>query len=224
MNCYKIIKAIDELLELRGVWSVDPVEANSYLERKGLLNDSQSRPGLPLRKLLRAGEIPHAYQDGRYWRIPHSEHKNQCAKVVTVQDCVDGAVALDPVADQKSRILILGSMPGKESLEKQEYYSDTRNRFWKILSALYKEEIPQEYRGRISFLTGKNIALWDVYLSASRRGSLDTNIVSGSFNDIIGFLNRFPNIDVIVLNGAKAADAFERYVEKTKFNPGREIC
>lgn len=68
----KIIKAIDEFLESEGQDFTTPPEANVLLEKKGLLNDYSSRSGLPLRKILRNGMIPHAYKKGANWRIPHS--------------------------------------------------------------------------------------------------------------------------------------------------------
>lgn len=67
-----IIKAIDELITRQGKEFVTPPDANEMLERKGLLTDSKDRPGLPLRRLLRAGMIPHAYKVGRLWMIPRS--------------------------------------------------------------------------------------------------------------------------------------------------------
>jgi hypothetical protein len=49
---------------------VAAVEAAEDLDRLGLLRDSPSRPGKPLRNLLRAGLIAHAYQEGgRFWYI-----------------------------------------------------------------------------------------------------------------------------------------------------------
>jgi hypothetical protein len=77
-NVNKLIQAIDKYLEQSNQSLITPVEANSLLERLGLLNDSSTRKGLPLRKLLRAGEIPHAYQiggKGSKWFIPHSKKR-----------------------------------------------------------------------------------------------------------------------------------------------------
>ncbi|WP_123772344.1 hypothetical protein [Zobellia sp. OII3] len=68
----KIIKAIDEFLERQHQQITTPVEINPFLEAKGLLNDSASRPGLPIRKILRKGQIKHAFQIGVNWQIPHS--------------------------------------------------------------------------------------------------------------------------------------------------------
>lgn len=75
VNILGIIACVDAEIERTGAEYLTPVEAAPIIERKGLLKDSQHRPGLPLRNLLRAGKIPHAYQTkGKWsrWRIPHS--------------------------------------------------------------------------------------------------------------------------------------------------------
>lgn len=68
----RIINAIDEFLEKNKQITTTPPEINSYLEKKGLLKDSKSRSGSPIRNILRKGEVPHAYQDGVNWFIPKS--------------------------------------------------------------------------------------------------------------------------------------------------------
>lgn len=72
MMIFDIITAIDQFLIDNGKRITTPVEVNPYLEEIGLLKDSPDRRGLPLRRLLRAGEIPHAYQIGNKWEIPRS--------------------------------------------------------------------------------------------------------------------------------------------------------
>lgn len=76
MNTQRIVlitKTIDEYLEKTGNSFITAVEAAELLDRKGLLRDSSTRPGKPLRDLLRANKLPHAYQDGVFWKIPPSK-------------------------------------------------------------------------------------------------------------------------------------------------------
>ena len=70
-----ITKFLDDYLIRTGRTGIDPVEANKLLEKAGILKDSLDRPGLPLRKKLRNGEFPHAFQSGgkgSSWTIPIS--------------------------------------------------------------------------------------------------------------------------------------------------------
>lgn len=75
----KIISAIDDFLTRKHQKTTTPVEVNPILEGMELLNDSDSRPGKPLREILRKGKIPHAYQIGVNWYIPHSGNKVKAA-------------------------------------------------------------------------------------------------------------------------------------------------
>lgn len=71
-NINLIIKTIDDFLEKKHKSTTTPVEISPVLELAGILKNSPDRPGLPLRRLLRAGKIPHAYQIGNKWHIPNS--------------------------------------------------------------------------------------------------------------------------------------------------------
>ena len=78
----RIIKTIDEFLERKHQKTTTPVEINPYLEKKGLLNNFASRPGKPIREILRKGKIPHAYQIGTNWFIPHSGNSSKNPKPI----------------------------------------------------------------------------------------------------------------------------------------------
>ena len=56
-----------------------------------------------------------------------------------------------PIIDNNTKILILGSIPGKQSLEKQEYYANPRNTFWKILFSLHNENIEETFQVKSIF-------------------------------------------------------------------------
>jgi hypoxanthine-DNA glycosylase len=108
--------------------------------------------------------------------------------------------------------LILGSMPGAESLRIQQYYAHPRNQFWRIFFALYSETMSNDYEERISFLLSKKTALWDVISHCEREGSLDTNILFPVMNDFVLLLKEYPNIRSFIFNGGKAYELFKRYV------------
>ena len=79
----QIIKFIDDYLEKNSLEWISAVDANRLLDEQGLLGDSSTRKGLPLRNKLRSGEIPHAYQVGVFWRIPSSRTSSKTAKPTT---------------------------------------------------------------------------------------------------------------------------------------------
>jgi len=119
---------------------------------------------------------------------------------------------LPPIVWPHARVLILGSLPGDESLRLQQYYGNSRNHFWAILGRIHGEQIGAEYAQRIAFLRRRGIALWDVIASAERRGSLDSHIRSEVPNHFAELFGLAPGLRTIALNGSKAALSFERHV------------
>ena len=117
-----------------------------------------------------------------------------------------------PVINVNSKILILGSIPGVESLAKQQYYANKRNHFWRIMFSLFDVPISEEYERRIELLQSKNIALWDVIEYCYREGSLDSNIKKESTNDFSMLFKSYPNIRYVIFNGTKAYESFEKNV------------
>lgn len=116
-----------------------------------------------------------------------------------------------PLADSESAILILGTMPGVQSLQKREYYAHPQNAFWKIMFSLFQQlPVPTDFESRKKILTDNHIALWDVLESCERKGSLDTNIKNGIPNKIPELLAEFPNIKAIVFNGKESHRLFTR--------------
>lgn len=117
-----------------------------------------------------------------------------------------------PIVDSNSRILILGSMPGQESLRKQQYYAHPRNQFWKIIFTLFEEPIEESYSKRIAFLRDRGIALWDVINVCFREGSLDSSIKEEKVNDFKAFFSQYPNIKYVYFNGVKAYETFRKKI------------
>lgn len=109
-----------------------------------------------------------------------------------------------PIIDHQSEILILGSVPGMKSLEKQQYYAHPQNKFWKIIFELFHEEFTENYPDRIDVLKKNHVALWDVIDSCERKGSLDSEIKNEEANQIPEVLEQYPNIRAVFCNGGKS--------------------
>lgn len=117
-----------------------------------------------------------------------------------------------PISEKNATILILGTMPGEQSLGLQQYYGHARNNFWKIIFRLFDEEISDDYQIKINLLKQNKIALWDVLEACERKGSLDSSIKMEVANDFKTFLKQHPEIKHIYFNGQKAAAFFKKYV------------
>jgi TDG/mug DNA glycosylase family protein len=120
----------------------------------------------------------------------------------------------DPIADSNTELLILGSMPGQESLATGQYYANRRNAFWKIMGHLLEFDPDATYETRLDELKKARIALWDVLQSCTRVGSLDARIDADSItvNDFRGFFDGHDKIRTVLFNGAKAESTYRQYV------------
>ena len=121
-------------------------------------------------------------------------------------------ISFAPIIDDKSKVLILGTMPGGKSLEEQQYYANPRNQFWKIIDNIFDEPLPPDYEEKTDFLKDKGIALWDVLKACSREGSLDVNIKNEEINDFKTLFDNYPDIRCVAFNGTKAYDIFKKNI------------
>lgn len=113
--------------------------------------------------------------------------------------------------NKNTKILILGTIPGIASLEKQEYYGNPRNHFWKIIYTFFKQDyIPLLFKEKITFLQSHKIGLWDVLQKCERQGSLDINIKNQIENDFDSLFKKYKNIDTIIFNGKESHRFFFR--------------
>lgn len=119
-----------------------------------------------------------------------------------------------PIARADARLLILGSLPGEESLRRGEYYAQKQNAFWKIMERLLGIPHDAPFAGRAEGLRQHKVAVWDVCAAAERKGSLDSNINASSIvtNDFAAFFNAQHEIRVVCFNGRKAEDIYRRNV------------
>ncbi|MBA2126537.1 DNA-deoxyinosine glycosylase [Hyphomicrobium methylovorum] len=125
-----------------------------------------------------------------------------------------------PIVGPEARILVLGTLPGEESLRLQQYYGHSRNHFWPIIAEVCGEKLPSEYSDRIAMVMRSRIALWDVLKSAVRDGTaLDSAIANECANDFASFFREYPKIRTIAFNGNNALKFFRRHVQKTQDLP-----
>ncbi len=119
-----------------------------------------------------------------------------------------------PVARTNARMLILGSMPGRRSLDEAEYYAHPQNAFWPIMGALFGFSRDLVYAERLEQLMKNGIALWDVAHQCVRPGSLDQAIDMATViaNDFDSFLTTHRNVRKIFFNGRKAEELFRKLV------------
>lgn len=128
---------------------------------------------------------------------------------------------LEPVWNERSRILILGSFPSPKSRQLGFYYGHPQNRFWKVLSEVFQKPCPQTNEEKKAFALEEGIALWDVLHSCMIRGADDSSIREPQENDLNRILSHAP-IELIVTTGKKANELYSKYC---KAAIGREaIC
>lgn len=122
-----------------------------------------------------------------------------------------------PISRADARILILGSMPSRQSLAQQQYYAHPRNAFWPILTKLLDIEAatyPPSYEERATQLTARGVAVWDVLQACYRSGSLDSAIDDRSVvtNDFVRFFREHPRVRRVYFNGGKAESLYRKHV------------
>lgn len=119
---------------------------------------------------------------------------------------------LAPVWDERSRVLILGTIPSPKSRETGFYYNHPQNRFWPVMAALFDEPQPQTNAEKEQLVRAHGIALWDVLAECSIEGAADGTIADVVPNDISSIVARAP-IQAIFCTGAKATELYRRYCE-----------
>lgn len=117
----------------------------------------------------------------------------------------------EPIFDENSRILILGTFPSVKSRENRFYYGHPQNRFWKVLVGVCREpQVPDTIEEKRNFLLAHHIAIWDVIAECEIMGSSDSSIRNVVPNDLRKILDYAP-IQKIYANGGKAYELYQKY-------------
>ena len=118
---------------------------------------------------------------------------------------------IDPVYNEHSRVLILGSFPSVKSREAEFFYGHPQNRFWKVLAAVFYRPVPGTVEEKRALLLEEGVALWDVIASCEIRGSSDSSIKNAVPNDLTPIFEA-ANIGAIYVNGKTAEKYYKKYL------------
>ena len=129
------------------------------------------------------------------------------------------------ISNEDIQTVILGSMPGKDSLAAGEYYAHSRNGFWPIMAEIYGASPALAYAERLKVLLSHGIGVWDVIRSCRRKTSLDAHIEETTIvvNDFGRFIKDHPQLRLICFNGAKSEQTFKRYIDNAIISPSIKL-
>ena len=118
---------------------------------------------------------------------------------------------IDPVYDENSKILILGSFPSVKSREQQFFYGHRQNRFWRVMAQVLGCPVPESVEQKRAMLLTHHVAVWDVIASCEITGSSDASIRDVVPNDLSKILS-CADIREIYTNGGKAHQLYQKYI------------
>lgn len=118
----------------------------------------------------------------------------------------------EPIYDEQSKVLILGSFPSVKSREQAFFYGHPQNRFWKVIATLVGEETPVTVEQKRAMLLRHGIAVWDVIASCEIIGSSDSSIRNVQVNDLSRILNAASDVKIFA-NGTKSYELYCRYAK-----------
>ena len=123
-------------------------------------------------------------------------------------------MSFEPVYNEHSRALILGTWPSPKSREMAFYYGHPQNRFWPVLAALTGEPVParEDIEAKKQIILRHGLALWDTLERCTITGAADASIKDAVPNDIAALLAKAP-IEAVFCNGATAYRIYTKYLQ-----------
>ncbi|MDE2405915.1 MAG: DNA-deoxyinosine glycosylase [Sphingomonadales bacterium] len=120
-------------------------------------------------------------------------------------------------APPDTRVLVLGSLPGRASLRAAQYYAHPSNHFWRLMAAVIdRADLPAlAYRDRLAALHAARVGLWDTVDSAVRPGSLDAAMRAIAPRDLAAFVAGLPALRAVAFNGSASARIGRRQLAGT---------
>ena len=99
-----------------------------------------------------------------------------------------------------------------KSREMAFFYGHPQNRFWKVLSELFRAPFPETVEERRAFLLENRIAAWDVIAACDITGSSDASIRNAQPNDLREIMDA-ARIRQVFVNGQTAGKLYRKYQE-----------
>ncbi|MBQ3553971.1 MAG: DNA-deoxyinosine glycosylase [Clostridia bacterium] len=118
-----------------------------------------------------------------------------------------------PLYNKESRVLILGSFPSVKSREQNFFYGHPQNRFWRVLAAILKENVPTSIEEKKTLLLSHHIALWDSLASCEIVGSADSSITHPIANDLSPIFHE-ADIRLLCFNGKKSEEIYQKFAPR----------
>lgn len=135
----------------------------------------------------------------------------------------------EPVFDQHSRVLVLGSFPSVLSRANAFYYGNPQNRFWRVMAACLGVPTPPNegdpltdsepatldasIAAKRSMLLNGGVALWDVIESCDIKGSSDASI-KNVVPARVELITSNASIEQVICNGGTAGHLYKRYLQE----------
>ena len=118
----------------------------------------------------------------------------------------------EPLFDENSEVLILGSFPSVKSREQQFYYGHPQNRFWLVIAALLEQELPVTVDQKKKLILSGKLALWDTVSSCEITGSSDASIRNVKANDLNVILDNC-SVRNIYCNGKTSWQYYRKLIQ-----------
>ena len=212
-----LLEEYRRLYQSMGLYEDNKVKINGFVLAIAKDGHVSRMPGNKL-----SGKLEEGSREAKKMNWAAAEKKEKKAKLKKAQEArMDKAKlaytrvehTFGPVYDSRSRVLILGTFPSVKSRETAFYYGHPRNRFWKVMAALWGEAVPETVEEKKRLLLEHGVAIWDVVQSCDIRGSSDSSIRNVRPADIPGLLKR-TGIRQIYANGDAAFRLYRKYCEK----------
>lgn len=121
--------------------------------------------------------------------------------------------SFEPVYNNETKILILGTMPSPKSRKQGFYYGHPQNKMWRVLCDVLQCPLVQTIQEKKEFLLKHKIGMWDVLQSCSIQGADDSSIREEKPNDFQK-IKAETSLQAIFTSGTKAHQLYGKYIEK----------